>query len=454
MARPSVVVRGPAGRRRAAGRRPALATVTLCGSLRRADHNRRKKPIAMNDVPPSLLSDPSAARPGWRRRWPWLLLAALLVAGAVGAGLWYFHRPAGGDAHDAAKGSRRAAGAGGRVAPAISVAVAPVVAQDIVVTQNALGTVVPLVTVTVQAQVSGLLTQVAFNEGQNVRKGDFLVQIDPRPFEAALAQAQGQLLKDQAALEEAKMDLTRYEDLVQKKSIMRQQAEDQKWIVVQDQGAVQVDQAQVATAQINLGFCHIVSPTDGRIGLRLVDPGNFVQTGSSSASLAVITRMQPMNVVFALPEDSLPSVIVRQRTGVKLQAQAYDRSGTHLLDTGSLSAIDSQINTSTGTVNLKALFANAKDALFPNQFVNIVLRVDELKGATAVPTAAIQRGANGTFVYTVKADNTVAMVPVKIGPVDGAVAAALSGLSPGDRVVIDGADKLRDGMQVNVPEGK
>jgi len=334
------------------------------------------------------------------------------------------------------------------------VGVATVSSQDIRVIQNALGTVTPLATVTVQAQVSGQLTQVAFVEGQTVHKGDFLLEIDPRPYQAALAQAQGQLVKDQAALEEAKMDLVRYQELVEKKSIMRQQAEDQKWIVVQNEGAVQVDRAQVATAQINLGFCHIVSPTDGRIGLRLVDPGNFVQVGSSGTNLAVITRMQPMTVVFALPEDGLPAVIARQRAGAKLQVQAYDRSGTHLLDTGTLSAIDSQINTSTGTVNLKAQFANANGVLFPNQFVNVVLQVDVLTGAVAVPTAAIQRGSNGTFVYVVKPDNTVTMTLVKTGPTDGASVAALSGLNPGDRVVIDGADKLRDGAPVSIPTGK
>jgi len=210
----------------------------------------------------------------------------------------------------------------------------------------------------------------------------------------------------------------------------------------------------VATAQINLGFCHIVSPTDGRIGLRLVDPGNYVQVGSSGTNLAVITRMQPMTVVFALPEDGLPAVIARQRAGAKLQVQAYDRSGTHLLDTGTLSAIDSQINTSTGTVNLKAQFANANGVLFPNQFVNVVLQVDVLTGAVAVPTAAIQRGSNVTFVYVVKPDNTVTMTLVKTGPTDGASVAALSGLNPGDRVVIDGADKLRDGAPVSIPTGK
>jgi multidrug efflux system membrane fusion protein len=405
----------------------------------------------MNDAQSAKLPEPTNARRGWlrwRRRWPLLIVVVLL---GVGATAWYVHRsPPTQDAAAASKGPGR----GARGAEAVPVGVATVSSQDIRVIQNALGTVTPLATVTVQAQVSGQLTQVAFVEGQTVHKGDFLVEIDPRPYQAALAQAQGQLVKDQAALEEAKMDLVRYQELVEKKSIMRQQAEDQKWIVVQNEGAVQVDRAQVATAQINLGFCHIVSPTDGRIGLRLVDPGNFIQVGSSGTNLAVITRMQPMTVVFALPEDGLPAVIARQRAGAKLQVQAYDRSGTHLLDTGTLSAIDSQINTSTGTVNLKAQFANANGVLFPNQFVNVVLQVDVLPGAVAVPTAAIQRGSNGTFVYVVKPDNTVTMTLVKTGPTDGASVAALSGLNPGDRVVIDGADKLRDGAPVSIPTGK
>lgn len=405
----------------------------------------------MNDAQSAKLPEPTNSRRGWlrwRRRWPLLIVVVLLGAGATA---WYVHRsPPTQDAAAASKGPGR----GARGVEAVPVGVATVSSQDIRVIQNALGTVTPLATVTVQAQVSGQLTQVAFVEGQTVHKGDFLLEIDPRPYQAALAQAQGQLVKDQAALEEAKMDLVRYQELVEKKSIMRQQAEDQKWIVVQNEGAVQVDRAQVATAQINLGFCHIVSPTDGRIGLRLVDPGNFVQVGSSGTNLAVITRMQPMTVVFALPEDGLPAVIARQRAGAKLQVQAYDRSGTHLLDTGTLSAIDSQINTSTGTVNLKAQFANANGVLFPNQFVNVVLQVDVLTGAVAVPTAAIQRGSNGTFVYVVKPDNTVTMTLVKTGPTDGASVAALSGLNPGDRVVIDGADKLRDGAPVSIPTGK
>ncbi|HYA75888.1 MAG TPA: efflux RND transporter periplasmic adaptor subunit [Burkholderiaceae bacterium] len=398
----------------------------------------------MNDSPSPVLPGSGAARSVWRRRWP---LAVLLVALAIGAAVWIFRRPA--------ESLTPPGGRGGRGAEVVPVAVASVTKQDIQVTINALGTVTPLATVTVQAQASGQIIQVPFVEGQSVRKGDLLVQIDPRPYEAALAQAEGQLAKDKAALEEARMDLVRYEELVQKKSINRQQAEDQKWIVQQNEGAVHVDQAQVDMARINLGYCRIVSPTDGRIGLRLVDPGNIVQAGSgSTANLAVITRMRPMTVIFALPEDNLPAVYARQHGGAKLPVQAYDRSGAHLLDTGTLLAIDSQINTSTGTVNLKAQFPNERENLFPNQFVNVVLRTDVLTDAVAVPSAAIQRGAKGTYTYVVKADKTVAMTPVKLGATDGTLVAALSGLTPGDRVVVDGADKLRDGATVSIPAEK
>jgi multidrug efflux system membrane fusion protein len=409
----------------------------------------------MNDLPPASaeLSHRSGARRSWRLLGPSLIVVVLL---AFGAAVWYIHRlPPKEAVGDAGVGGADAAarrGARGGAAGPVPVAVATVSSQDIRITESELGTVTPLVTVTVQTQVSGQLTRVGFREGQTVRKGDLLAEIDPRPFQAALAQAQGQLLKDQAALDEARMDLARFQQLAEKNSISRQQAEDQKWLVQQDEGAVKVDEAQVATAQINLGYCRIVAPSDGRIGLRLVDPGNFTQV-SSSTPLAVITRMQPMAVVFALPEDSLPEVMTRQHGGVTLQVLAYDRSGTHLLDTGTLSAIDSQINVSTGTVNLKAVFANLHDALFPNQFVNVVLRIGDLPGATAVATAAIQRGADGTFAYLVKPDNTVAMTVVTLGPVDGDHAAVLSGLKPGDRVVIDGADKLRNGAQVAIRGG-
>jgi len=391
----------------------------------------------MNDMPES-------APRHWRMRAPLLIIAILL---AVGAAAWYTHRlPPKEAAPHGARGARVAA------AGPVPVAVATIGSQDIRITESELGTVTPVATVTVQTQISGQLMRVGFKEGQAVRKGDFLAEIDPRPFQAALAQAQGQLLRDQAALSQARMDLERFQQLLEKNAVNRQQAEDQKWIVQQDEGTVKVDEAQVSTARINLGYCRIVSPTDGRIGLRLVDPGNFTQV-SSSTPLAVITRMHPMTVVFALPEDNLPEVMARMQAGAPLQVQAYDRSGAHLLDTGTLSAIDSQINTSTGTANLKAQFPNANDALFPNQFVNVVLRVDDLPGATAMPTAAVQRGPDGTFVYRVEPGNKVAMTVVKLGPVDGDRAAVLSGLKTGDRVVIDGADKLRGGEEVAIRDG-
>ncbi|TFZ01762.1 efflux RND transporter periplasmic adaptor subunit [Ramlibacter humi] len=385
---------------------------------------------------------PSAAAAPQRNPLRWLLwLAAAL---AVGAAVYWlgWARP-----HEADGAAGRRARASNAPTP---VATATVTRQTIRSTLNALGTVTPVDTVTVQAQVSGQLTQVAFTEGRTVRRGDFLAQIDPRPYEAALAQAQGQLLKDQAMLGQARMDLVRYQQLAEKNSINRQQAEDQKWVVQQDEGVVKVDEAQVQTARINLGYCRIVAPTDGRIGLRLVDPGNLVQTGASATGLAVITRMQPMSVVFVLPEDSLAVVLARQHAGAALPVQAYDRSGTRLLDTGALQAIDSQINTSTGTVNLKAQFPNEAGNLFPNQFVNVVLRVDEQQDAVAVPTAAVQRGSNGSFAYRVDGDGKVAVAPVQLGPVDGERAAVISGLQPGDEVVVDGADKLRDGARVSL----
>jgi multidrug efflux system membrane fusion protein len=380
-----------------------------------------------------------------RRLRGWSLVIVALLA--VGAAVWYAHRPArrvgAGPEVSARRGPQGAAGA------PVPVEVAAVTSQDIRMTENDLGTVTALQTVTIVTQVSGQLTAVGFKEGQMVRKGELLAEIDARPFQAALAQAQGQLLKDQAALNEARMDLARFQQLVEKNSISRQQAEDQKWLVQQDEGTVKVDEAQVATAQINLGFCRIVAPTDGRIGLRLVDPGNYAQVSSNTA-LAVITRMQPIAVVFALPEDSLPAVMRRQHAGETLQVQAYDRSGAQVLDTGTLAAIDSQINTSTGTVNLKAQFPNRNNALFPNQFVNVVLRVGDLAGAATVPNAAVQRGTDGTFAYRLKPDSTVEIAAIKLGPVDGNRTAVLSGLKPGERVVIDGADKLRAGAHVVV----
>jgi membrane fusion protein, multidrug efflux system len=326
---------------------------------------------------------------------------------------------------------------------------ATAVKGDLNITLDALGTVTPLATVTVQTQINGQLTEVAFKEGQTVRKGDFLAQIDPRPYQAALDQVEGQLLKDQATLKVAQIDLARYQTLDKQDSIAKQQVVDQQYTVLQNQGTVKVDQGLVDNARLNLNYCRIVSPINGRVGLRLVDPGNYVQVNSSTG-IAVITQTQPIAVVLVLPEDDLPPILKRLHDGAKLPVTAYDRSRTTKLATGVLAAVDSQIDTTTGTVKLKALFDNTDESLFPNQFVNANVLVDVLHDATLVPTAAIQRGAPGTFVYLVKPDNSVTVQAVTLGPVDGEKVAVQSGLMPGDRVVIDGADKLRDGATVEV----
>ena len=334
-----------------------------------------------------------------------------------------------------------------------SVGAATIGTGNIRVMVNALGTVTPLATVTVQTQISGQLTEVAFTEGQLVRKGDFLAQVDDRPYVILKAQYEGQLAHDQGLLAQAQRDLVRYQTLLAQKSIAAQQAEDQEFIVQQYQGTVKLDQAQVDTQSLNIAYCHIVSPVTGRIGLRLVDPGNYVQT-SVASSIAVVTQMQPITVIFAVPEDDLPDIMPQFNAGTALQVTAFDRANVKQLAVGKVSAVDSQIDTTTGTVKVRAEFDNADGALFPNQFVNVQLLVKTLTNAVTVPTAAIQRGSPngqpGSYVYLVKDDDTVAVQPITTGPTDGSMTAVNSGLSAGQGVVVDGADRLRDGLHVNV----
>jgi membrane fusion protein, multidrug efflux system len=334
--------------------------------------------------------------------------------------------------------------------PPQAIGEATVATGDLPIVMNALGTVTPLATVTVQTQINGQLTEIGFKEGQMVKKGDFLAQIDPRPFEAALESAQGTLAKDQALLKQAQIDLARFQTLNRQDSIAKQQVDDQFYLVRQDEGTVRTDQAAVDTQKLNLAYCHIVSPVDGRVGLRLVDAGNYVQT-STSSGLVVITQIQPITVIFTLPEDALPQVLQRLHTGAKLPVIAYDRSNTTKLSTGMLETVDNQIDTTTGTVKLRATFTNEDGMLFPNQFVNARLLVDTLHDAVLAPNPAVQQGAPGAYVYLVGADNTVSVRPVKLGPTDGEHTAVLSGLSAGDKVVVDGADRLRDGAKVIVP---
>ncbi|MBV8535534.1 MAG: MdtA/MuxA family multidrug efflux RND transporter periplasmic adaptor subunit [Alphaproteobacteria bacterium] len=370
--------------------------------------------------------------PLWRRV-AWIGVAVLVVIGVA----WWIHtRPA--------PQQQR-----GRFAPpdTMPVGAAPITQGDIKVTLNALGTVTPLQTVTVKTQINGQLTQVFFTEGQTVHKGDSLAEIDTRPYALALEQAQGQLARDDALLNNANVDLARYKKLFAEDSVAQQTLATQEALVRQYEGTVKIDQSQVDNAKLNLVYCHITSPITGKVGLRLVDPGNYVQVGDTTG-LLVITQMQPITVIFTVPEDNVPAIMKQLRAGATLQVTAYNRSDTTLLATGKLMSVDNQIDTSTGTLKLRAQFDNDDETLYPNQFVNTKLLLNVLHDATIAPTSAIQRGAPGTFVYLVKDDGTVGVQPVKLGPIDGDNVQVLSGLKAGDRVVVDGADKLRDGAKV------
>ena len=354
---------------------------------------------------------------------------------------------------------KSAAPAAGRFPPGAvqSVGAATIGLGNIRVIINALGTVTPLATVTVQTQINGYLTAVGYTEGQMVKKGDFLAQIDDRPYQVMKEQFEGQLARDQALLEQAQMDLKRYELLTAQNSIARQQADDQAFLVKQDQGIVKLDQAQIDAQALNIAYCHIVSPVTGRVGLRLVDPGNYVQT-TSTTGLAVVTQLQPITVIFTVPEDDLPLIMPAFNAGTALQVTAFDRANIHQLGVGKVAAIDNQIDTTTGTVKIRAQFDNADDALFPNQFVNAALLVKTLENVVTVPTAAIQRGAPGStpggamgsYVFVINADDSVSVRAITTANTDGSMTAVESGLTAGERVVVDGLDRLRDGTRVRI----
>jgi membrane fusion protein, multidrug efflux system len=372
-----------------------------------------------------------------------LVVGLIVLIAVLGGGYWVYR------SYYATQPATTAGHTQSRAAPQ-SVGAATIGTGTIRVMVNALGTVTPIATVTVQTQIDGQLQEVAFTEGQMVKKGDFLAQIDPRPYQLQQAQFEGQLARDQGILAQAQVDLTRYQKLAEQNSIARQQYEDQVYIVQQDQGTVKLDQAQVDQQKLNVIYCHIVSPVTGRIGLRLVDPGNYVQTGNVTG-LAVVTQLQPITVIFPVPEDDLPDIQPQLDAGKTLEVFAYDRANVKMLATGRVAALDSQIDTTTGTVKVRAQFDNADNALFPNQFVNAQLLIKTLNNVITVPTAAIQRGAPGAYVYVINANNTVSVRPVSIGPTDGPMAAVNSGLSVGERVVVDGTDRLRDGARVIVP---
>jgi multidrug efflux system membrane fusion protein len=338
---------------------------------------------------------------------------------------------------------------GGRNAAPMSIVPEVVGKGDIGINLNALGTVTSLATVTVRTQISGYLIKIDFTEGDEVKKGDLLAEIDSRPYEATLAQAKGQLARDEAMLKGAQVDLTRYQGLAAQNAVPRQTLDTQIALVAQDQGTVEADKASVKSAEVNLQYCRILSPLDGRVGLRQVDQGNYVTPGDANG-LVVITQLQPISVLFTVPEDNLQAIAKRLQSGAVLPATAYDRSGATKIAEGTLQTFDSQIDQTTGTIKLRAQFSNENRGLYPNQFVNIRLLLDTHKDVTTMPTSGIQRGVPGTFVYLINADNTVSVRPVQLGVTDGERVEVVSGLAPGERIVIDGADKLRDGAKINV----
>ncbi|MEZ0605325.1 MdtA/MuxA family multidrug efflux RND transporter periplasmic adaptor subunit [Paraburkholderia sp. IW21] len=384
-----------------------------------------------------------------------LIVVALILLGVV---LWRWHPWGGGagaasGASGASSGRAGRGGAGGLANAAQPVHVAPATQGEMPVVLTALGTVTPLANVTVLPQLSGTLQDVFFKEGQMVKKGDVLAQIDPRPYQISLENAQGTLARDEALLQTARLDLKRYQTLLSQDSIASQQVDTQASLVRQYEGTVKSDKANIDTFKLDLVYARITAPVSGRVGLRQVDPGNYV-TPSLTNGIVVITQLQPISVIFTTSEDNLQQIIQQTQTGAKLSVTAYDRSNTISLEGGSLETLDNQIDTTTGTVKLRAIFQNSKNLLFPNQFVNTRLLVNTIKDAVIVPTPAVLNGSMGSFVYVVKPDNTVTVRAVKIGPVDGERTSIKSGLQVGERVVIDGSDRLKEGARITIPADK
>jgi membrane fusion protein, multidrug efflux system len=378
----------------------------------------------------------SPAKPGSRRGAVVTTIVVLLaIAGIV---WWTKQNPA-----PAPQGR----GGFGRNAPPMSVVDETIKKGDINISLNGLGTVTSLATVTIRSQISGYMMKIDFIEGNEVKKGDLLAEIDPRPYEAALAQAQGQLARDEASLKGAQVDLQRYQGLAAQNAVPHQTLDTQVALVAQDQGTVEADHAAVKSAEVNLNYTRIVSPVDGRVGIRAVDQGNYVTPGDTNG-IVVVTQLAPISVLFTVPEDNLQAIAKRLQAGAVLPATALDRSGANKLADGTLATFDSQIDPTTGTIKLRAMFPNEQRTLYPNQFVNVRLLLDTHKDVTTMSTAGIQRGVPGTFVYLINPDSTVSVRPVNLGITDGDRVEVLSGISPGDRVVIDGADKLRDGAKI------
>ncbi len=391
------------------------------------------------EAKPSPASSPIGVPPALKPRSRGRLIVTCLLLLLVVAGIVWWSK----------KESATQQPRGGRNAAPMSIVPEAVGKGDIGINLNGLGTVASLATVTIRSQISGYLQKIDFKEGDDVKKGDLIAEIDPRPFEATLAQAKGQLARDEAMLKGAQVDLARYQGLAAQNAVPRQTLDTQVALVAQDQGTVEADRATVKSAEVNLQYCRIVSPIDGRVGLRLVDQGNYVTPGDATG-LVVITQLQPISVLFTVPEDNLQAISKRIQAGAVLPAAAFSRDGAHKIADGTLDTFDSQIDPTTGTIKLRAQFPNETRTLYPNQFVNVRLLLDTHKDVTTMPTAGVQRGVPGTFVYLVNADNTVSVRKIELGVTDGDRVEVRSGLVPGDRIVIDGADKLRDGAKINV----
>ena len=428
----------------------------------------------MNDLPPAAPPPPHEARQRRTRRWAYpLVIVAMLIGMGVAAYFMFVREepPATAASGADAKGGKGGEGKGGkgggkggagkagrgggrfggdpnRVQP---VAVAAARVGDINIVQTALGTVTAGKMVTVKPRVDGQLQSVNFTEGQQVKDGQMLAQIDPVPFQVALAQVEGNLARDAAQLNNARLDLERYRTLLKQDSIAAQQVDQQAALVRQLEGTIKIGQAQVDNAKLQLSYTRITAPISGRIGLKQVDAGNMVR-GSDANGIAIITQLDPIGVLFTIPQDTLPRVLQRLNSGERIEVEAWDREQKNVLARGRLVTTDNQIDVATGTIRLKADFPNKEGKLFPNQFVNVRMVVDVRRGVVIVPTAAIQGGNQGPVVYVVREDSTVALRPVKPGPAEGVDSAIESGVTAGERVIVDGVDRIREGVKVEVTQ--